>query len=70
VEDTPGCRLPARGDAALEIDNAEVGLGDHLDELGGEQRLGRIALEPLRDATPKHRVAPERELHSAKPCSP
>lgn len=56
-------RSPPRGDAALEIQDEEIGRARHLDDLRGEQRLRRCGLESLGDAAAQHRVAGQRELH-------
>src|SRR6266540_6020976 len=41
VEDSPRKRLAAGGDAAFEVEETEVGLGDGVDNLARKQRLGR-----------------------------
>ena len=66
VEDPPRRRLAARGDAALEIEDEEVGLPNEVDELRREERARGLRPQPLGDPAPEHRVAPERELHGSR----
>jgi hypothetical protein len=70
AEDLPGSGRSALGDAALEVEQAEIGLAEGGDELGREERVRPVGHNPLGDASAKHRVAGERELHGAKPCLP
>src|SRR4029453_2021800 len=56
----------ARGDAALEIEDEEVGLPNEVDELRREERASGLRPQPLRDPAPEHRVAAERELHGSR----
>ncbi len=69
VEDLPRSRLTARGDAALQVEQAEVGLVNDVDEFRGKQRLRGLGLEPPSDAAPQHGVAGEGELQSPAPSS-
>jgi hypothetical protein len=70
VEDASRERFAALGDAALQVEDEEVGLARDGDELRRHRRLRRLRLEPLRDPPPKHRVACECQLHGAKPWRP
>ena len=70
VEHSPGGRLPSRRDAAFEVEHEEIGFADDLHQLRREERVARVVHESLADAASEHRVACQRELHGAKPCSP
>ena len=70
VEHPPRRRRAALGDAALQVEDADVGLADRRHDLRSEERRRRCRREPLGDAAAQHRVARERELHAAKPCRP
>lgn len=54
-----GPASPARRDAALEVEDEEVGAAAQLDELVRQQRRTRILRELLGDAASQHRVAGE-----------
>jgi hypothetical protein len=64
VKRAPRSRHAALGDAALEVHDAEVSRGDRVDDLRREQGFRRHLSKPLRDASPEHRVACERQPHS------
>jgi hypothetical protein len=55
--------LAALGDAALEVDDEQVGGPGQRDQLRVDQRLAP-ARDRLGDAAPEHRVACEREPHA------
>src|SRR2546430_17587516 len=69
MERPPPRRCAALGDAALEVQDAQVCLADRRNQLGCKERPRRDR-EPLGDATAEHRVAGERNLHVPKPYRP
>ena len=62
-------RLAPLGDAALEVEDEEIGAACDLGQLGVDERLWMSPAELLPDGAPEHRVAGERDPH-ANPCRP
>ena len=56
-------RGAALGDAALEVDDHEVGVAHRLDDLTCEEGFGAGQAQPLGDLPPEHGVTREREPH-------
>ena len=60
-----GPPLTALGDGALQIEEEQVGLVGHGDDLVSEQLRGRDMRQPLRHAAAQHRVAGQRQRQRA-----